>query len=85
MALCEQTLVPNRPPADGHPPLLLTAEDVGRELQVSLRTVRRLDMEGKLPEPVHVGRAVRWRREEVRAWIAAGCPTRDHWQWPPKP
>jgi len=53
-------LTPSSPAADRQP-LLLSAEDLAAQLQISLRSVRRLDLEGKLPEPVHVGRACRWR------------------------
>lgn len=61
-------------------PLLMSAIDVARELKASLRTVRRLDDAGKLPLPVRVGRLVRWRRDELARWIAAGCPDRREWQ-----
>jgi predicted DNA-binding transcriptional regulator AlpA len=61
---------------------LLSAADLARELGFSVRTIRRLDLEGKLPRPIRVGvRAVRWRRAEVAAWIRAGCPVRERWIW----
>jgi len=61
--------------------LLLDAEALARELNLSLRTIRRLDLTGAIPRSVRVGRAVRWRRAEVVAWCAAGCPPRDSWNW----
>lgn len=62
-------------------PLLLSPADLARELGLSTRTVRRLDLEGRLPAPVRIGRAVRWSRDSViLPWIAAGCPTRDEWE-----
>lgn len=60
--------------------LLLSPKNLAFELGVSARTVRRLDMQGKLPMPIHVGRAVRWRRDEIRRWIDAGAPDRETWQ-----
>ena len=48
-------------------------------LGLSVRTIRRLDASGKLPQPVKIGGAVRWRREEIDAWLEAGCPDRDEW------
>ena len=60
---------------------LLSAEDLARELGFSVRTIRRLDESGRLPRPVRIGRAVRWRRAEVRAWTEAGCPPREEWIW----
>lgn len=35
---------------------------------------------GKAPASVRIGRMVRWRLEEIEAWIAAGCPPRDKWE-----
>jgi conjugative relaxase-like TrwC/TraI family protein len=29
---------------------------------------------GVVPEPVRLGRTVRWRLEDIHSWIAAGCP-----------
>ncbi len=64
--------------------ILLSAADVARVLCLSLRTVRHMDRFGKIPEPIHVGeRAVRWRRQELIAWCAAGCPKRSSWTWQP--
>jgi predicted DNA-binding transcriptional regulator AlpA len=58
---------------------LLRAEELGELLGMSERNVWRLDLSGKLPAPVRIGRAVRWRHNEVQAWLAAGCPPRDEW------
>ncbi len=38
------------------------------------------DAGGRIPRPVRVGRSTLWRVEELHAWIAAGCPTREHWE-----
>ena len=53
---------------------LLTVGDVARLLAVSPRTVIRLRAAGRLPEPVRLGRSVRWRRDDLEDWIGAGCP-----------
>lgn len=29
-------------------------------------------------------RLVPWRADELEAWIAAGCPPRNRWTWPPE-
>lgn len=34
---------------------------------------------GKTPAPVRLGRRVLWRRDELKSWIAAGCPARQQW------
>jgi excisionase family DNA binding protein len=61
-------------------PLMISADDLARELGISTRTVRRLDLEGKLPGPVRIGRAVRWPRQTIVEWIAAGAPPRREWE-----
>ena len=67
------------PPAA--PPLLMTPTDLADELQVSERSIRRLHERGKIgPATLQIGRAVRYRREEVARWIAAGAPDRDTWR-----
>jgi len=39
-----------------------------------------LAVDGKLPRPLKIGGAVRWRLDEIRAWLAAGCPNRQEWE-----
>ncbi len=55
--------------------LLLSAKSLARELDVSERTIRKLNSAGKIPKPRTVGGNVRWSTEEIREWIRAGCPT----------
>lgn len=45
-------------------------------LGVSKRHVHRLKAAGKLPEPIRLGRCVRWTLEAIRAWMDAGGPDR---------
>jgi predicted DNA-binding transcriptional regulator AlpA len=64
------------------PPALLDAAALAALLSCSLRHVRRMDAAGQLPAPIRLGttgKAVRWRRSEVLAWIDAGCPSRKAW------
>jgi excisionase family DNA binding protein len=49
-------------------------------LGVSRSFVRKLHDSSRLPRPVRLGRAVRWRRAELFAWLQAGCPSRDRWE-----
>lgn len=60
---------------------LLTAPEVARLLRLSDRTIRRLDSAGRLPRGLRIGGSKRWRRDELLAWIAAGCPRRNEWSW----
>jgi predicted DNA-binding transcriptional regulator AlpA len=60
--------------------LLLSAEDLARELKISIRSVWRRDSAGQIPPPVRIGRCVRWRSEDIRTWLDAGCPDRRQWE-----
>ena len=51
--------------------LLLRARDVGGLLCISERAVWRLADEGSLPKPVQIGSALRWRRADIDAAVAA--------------
>lgn len=60
--------------------LIVDAAELARLLQVSLRHVNALNSSGRLPRPIRLGRSVRWPREELVRWIAAGAPSRDAWE-----
>lgn len=53
---------------------LLTVEDVAKLLNIAVRTVWRRRSAGDMPSPVVIGGAVRWRPDDLKSWIAAGCP-----------
>jgi predicted DNA-binding transcriptional regulator AlpA len=61
-------------------PLLIDAPLVAEMTRRSVRSVWRDHAAGRLPRPVRIGGAVRWRREEIIMWVAAGCPSRDEWE-----
>jgi predicted DNA-binding transcriptional regulator AlpA len=46
---------------------------------VSRATWHRLRVQGKVPAPVRLGRAVRWNRADIVAWIEAACPDSATW------
>lgn len=60
--------------------LLVTAKQAAVMCGKSLRTWRTWDAAGWIPRPVRIGRSTLWRVEELRDWIAAGCPRRDEWE-----
>jgi excisionase family DNA binding protein len=60
---------------------LLSVADVCEVLDVSRTTLYRLKSSGKLPRCIKLGRSVKYRRDEIEAWIAAGCPPRSKWSW----
>jgi excisionase family DNA binding protein len=53
---------------------LLDVRAVAALLDCSTRHVYRLSDAGRMPAPVRVGALVRWRRADIDAWLAAGCP-----------
>jgi excisionase family DNA binding protein len=61
------------PPADAPAAALLTVRAVAALLHCSPRHVYRLADAGLMPAPVRLGHLVRWRRQDLDAWLAAGC------------
>ena len=54
--------------------LALTAREVGQLLGCSERHIRRMRSAGKLPRPVKIGGAVRYKRNDIEKWLELGCP-----------
>ena len=50
---------------------LLTEEDVAQQLHVSVASLRRWRIERRGPQFIKVGSLVRYRPEELEAWLAA--------------
>lgn len=59
-------------------PLMLSAADVAKLLQCSDKHVQNLRTSGRIPAPVKLGTLVRWPRQSIEAWVAAGCPSADY-------
>ena len=64
---------------DQSPVSLLSAGMLAKRLGFSTRTIWRLTSAGKIPQPLKIGGSVRWRADEIDAWIYAGCPDMDTW------
>src|SRR5262245_57173839 len=60
-------------------PIAVDANDAAALFGLSSRTWRRLNAAGLIPSPLRLGGSVRWRRDELVAWAAAGSPTRSRW------
>lgn len=76
MAEQEKQSTERRPAKPGEDTsLLATPSQVAELLQVSTRTLWRMRREQKLPEPIRLGAAVRWRRDEINQWVKEGCPS----------
>jgi predicted DNA-binding transcriptional regulator AlpA len=55
-------------------PLLITAEEVAGMLDISTRTLWRLVSGKRIVALLKIGGSTQWRRAEIEAWVAAGCP-----------
>lgn len=60
-----------RPPME---PLLVNAGGAAQLCGVSENTWWKMKDSGRCPAPVRVGRLCKWRVDELRKWIAQGCP-----------
>lgn len=54
--------------------LLIDSRQAAKLLKVSERTLWRLHHDGEMPQPIRIGRAVRWSLEVLKRWVEAGCP-----------
>lgn len=63
------------------PRLAVSAEEVAKLLGISRAHVWRLHSSGRIPRPVRLGRAVRWNRKNLEAWLEAGGPPREQWEF----
>ncbi len=61
-------------------PLMIAAKRAAAMCGKSLRTWRTWDSAGLIPQPVRIGRSTLWRVDELKAWVAAGCPRRAEWE-----
>ncbi len=58
----------------------LSPDHAAKLLGISRALFFRMNSAGKLPLPVYLSsRCPRWRRAELLAWLAAGCPDRLTW------
>jgi excisionase family DNA binding protein len=58
-------------------PLFVTATELAKLLRISTRTLWRLLSAHRIPEPIRLGGAVRWRKEVIQGWIDQGCPAHN--------
>ena len=60
--------------------LTISKLKLGKLLDLSVRTISRMDSAGLIPRAVRVGMSKRWRYEEIISWVRAGCPARKTWE-----
>jgi predicted DNA-binding transcriptional regulator AlpA len=63
----------------GLQPLQVSAKVAAPLAGVSVATWWRLHAAGKVPAPAKLGGRTLWRVDELREWVAAGCPARAVW------
>lgn len=63
--------------AQGLAPELLTTAQAAKLCGVGERTFARYASRGDAPPPVKIVGSTRYRRADLLAWIAAGCPRID--------
>ncbi len=61
-------------------PLLMGSAVAARVTGMSARSCQRLAAEGAVPEPITFGRKRLWRLDELREWVALGCPSRERFE-----
>jgi excisionase family DNA binding protein len=54
---------------DENLPLMITREELAEQLQVTTKTVDNLWRQGILPRPSRIGRAIRFMRSEIMAFL----------------
>ena len=59
---------------------LLNADEVAHRLNISRTSLYQWLSSGRIPSPIRLGRHSLWRAEEIRQWVAAGCPPRSRWK-----
>ena len=73
--------VANEAPTITLTPILVDADGAAALLSISVPHFRKLVRDGRIgPEPVKLGRSVRWCRRELEQWADAGCPPRHLWR-----
>lgn len=62
------------------PPLLVDFKTAAGLIGVGISTFYCMDRSGELgPQGVRLRRRRLWSREELTAWVRAGCPPREKW------
>ncbi len=62
-------------------PLLLDARSAAALIGVSRSAWWVYHNAGKCPKPIQLGGRTLWRADELRAWVAVGCPPRTKWSY----
>jgi|SRR6185369_15674860 len=61
--------------------LLVDVRTLAKLMNISDRTLWRLQDEGAMPKALHLGSLRKWRLAEIVEWIDAGCPPMRAWTY----
>ena len=53
---------------------LLDTGDVAAICRVHRRQIARWRDRGSMPQPIKLGKSVRWRAQDIEDWLTSGCP-----------
>lgn len=59
---------------------LLSAKESAAYCGVGVSSWWRYHAAAKIPVPIQLGGNTFWHRQELAAWVAAGCPDRQRWE-----
>ncbi len=59
---------------DGQDNGFLTIKEASAYCKISESNFYKLNRKGLVPKPVKIGTILRWRKSDLVAWVAAGCP-----------
>ena len=60
--------------------LLISAKEAARLVGFGEASWWRMHAAGRVPAPIKLGGKTQWRVDELRRWVAAGCPVRKAWE-----
>lgn len=61
-------------------PVLMKAKESAELCGVSAASWWRYHAAAKIPNAINLVGNTFWNRQELVAWVAAGCPERDEWE-----
>ena len=73
------THIPPRTVRNGEQ-IAMTSTVAASMLGISRSHFYKLRASDSLPAPIRLGRCTRWRADELRDWVEAGCPPRNRWE-----
>ena len=71
LAKCRETAAAKPLVAVSRSQAMMTADEVAEYLGITVRSVRRRVLDGSLPQPLKIGRSVRFQRKDIEA-VASG-------------